>query len=123
MYFRLKERLQKSGRKVIVLLLSEIFPAKLEMFGGIDAFIQVACPRLSIDWGHAFKKPLLSPYEAEVALELTQWRAVYPMDFYSKDGGPWSNYHPEVSRRSTRKAKISAKNPRRRAPVKIAYEL
>ena len=29
----------------------------------VDAWIQIACPRLSIDWGYAFKKPLLSPYE------------------------------------------------------------
>lgn len=26
-------------------------------------WIQIACPRLSIDWGTAFSKPLLSPYE------------------------------------------------------------
>ena len=28
-----------------------------------DRWVQVACPRLSIDWGYAFPKPLLSPYE------------------------------------------------------------
>jgi len=27
---------------------------------------QVACPRLSIDWGTHFAAPLLTPYEAEV---------------------------------------------------------
>ena len=27
------------------------------------SWVQVACPRLSIDWGYAFPKPLLSPYE------------------------------------------------------------
>lgn len=26
-------------------------------------WVQVACPRLSIDWGEAFDKPLLTPYE------------------------------------------------------------
>lgn len=26
-------------------------------------WVQIACPRLSIDWGTAFSKPLLSPYE------------------------------------------------------------
>lgn len=26
-------------------------------------WVQVACPRLSIDWGEAFSKPLLTPYE------------------------------------------------------------
>ena len=47
---------------------------------------QIACPRLSTDWGTAFKKPLLTPYEASVALASTEWRESYPMDFYaSKD--------------------------------------
>lgn len=27
------------------------------------SWVQIACPRLSIDWGAAFSKPLLSPYE------------------------------------------------------------
>ena len=32
------------------------------------ALHQVCCPRLSIDWGHAFAAPLLTPYECEIAL-------------------------------------------------------
>ena len=30
--------------------------------------LQVACPRLSIDWGEAFTMPTLTPYEALIAL-------------------------------------------------------
>lgn len=30
--------------------------------------LQVACPRLSIDWGEGFRRPTLTPYEAMVAL-------------------------------------------------------
>eukprot|EP00742_Colponemidia_sp_Colp-10_P007240 GILJ01007782.1.p1 GENE.GILJ01007782.1~~GILJ01007782.1.p1 ORF type:complete len:445 (-),score=65.33 GILJ01007782.1:16-1305(-) len=75
-----------------VLLLSEIFPQKLAMFKDVDAWVQVACPRLSIDWGYAFEKPLLSPYEAHVAFANATWKEVYPMDFYSKDGGAWTVY-------------------------------
>lgn len=60
-------------------------------------WIQIACPRLSIDWGYAFSKPLLNPYEAEVTLKgQAQWKTdSYPMDYYAKDGGPWSNYFKE----------------------------
>lgn len=39
------------------------------------------------------RQPLLSPYEADVALEETAWRQVYPMDFYAKGSGPWTNMH------------------------------
>lgn len=93
----LRRVLKRLGRKSVVVLLSEIFPAKLALFANIDAWVQVACPRLSIDWGSAFAKPMLSPYEALVALGETNWRAVYPMDYYSDGSGPWTNQH-HVSR-------------------------
>ncbi|DAZ97041.1 TPA: LOW QUALITY PROTEIN: hypothetical protein N0F65_012910 [Lagenidium giganteum] len=90
----LKNLLEERGKQYFVLLLSEIFPDKLAMFKDVDAWIQIACPRLSIDWGYAFTKPLLSPYEAEVCLGRTEWQETkYPMDFYAKGSGPWTNYH------------------------------
>lgn len=45
--------------------------------------MKIACPRLSIDWGTAFGRPLLSPYEAAVALRKVDWQETYPMDFYA----------------------------------------
>ncbi|CDS01776.1 related to candidate tumor suppressor dph2l1 [Sporisorium scitamineum] len=54
----------------VPLLLSELSPQKLGLFGEhLAAFIQSSCPRLSIDWGSAFAKPLLSPYEAAVSVK------------------------------------------------------
>ncbi|ETP34282.1 hypothetical protein F442_17384 [Phytophthora nicotianae P10297] len=89
-----KQLLEQSGKEYFVLLLSELFPDKLARFKDVDAWIQIACPRLSIDWGYAFPKPLLTAYEAEVCLEKTQWKeGSYPMDFYAKGSGPWTNYH------------------------------
>lgn len=70
----LQKRLKKHNRKAVIILLSEIFPTKLELFKDIDAFVQVACPRLSIDWGTAFPKPLLTPYELSIALGDAKWR-------------------------------------------------
>ena len=89
---RIEALLRGRGARYFILLLSEIFPDKLARFKDVDAWIQIACPRLSIDWGYAFDKPLLSPYEAEVALEATAWRERYPMDFYARGSGPWTNY-------------------------------
>lgn len=80
------------GNPFINILLSEIFPGKLALMDEIDCWVQIACPRLSIDWGYAFPKPLLTPYEALVALDVREgWKSgkeggVYPMDFYAKDG-------------------------------------
>lgn len=91
---RLQKHLRACGKEYTVVLLSEIFPSKLQRFADIDAWIQIACPRLSIDWGYAFPKPLLNPYEAECALNACQWRSErYPMDFYAHGGGEWTNYY------------------------------
>ena len=85
----IEERLRAAGIEVVNLLLSEIFPGKLALMSDVDCWVQVACPRLSIDWGYAFPKPLLTPYEALVVLGAREsWESEgrYPMDYYGKDG-------------------------------------
>lgn len=98
----LQRMLARRGLPFTTVLLSEVFPAKLAAFPDIEAWVQVCCPRLSIDWGHAFPVPLLSPYEAEVALGAAEWMAVYPMDYYSKEGGSWANYAEPAKRAASR---------------------
>ncbi|KAI5833201.1 hypothetical protein K523DRAFT_370060 [Schizophyllum commune Tattone D] len=111
------------------ILLSELSPAKLALFNAdcdkgsspyISTFVQTSCPRLSIDWGYAFDRPLLSPYEACVAvgkaqgwfeervekrvkeeeaqgkLYASQEVGRYPMDFYGA-GTPWSVSRKEAT--------------------------
>lgn len=105
MEVKLKER----GCDYTIILLSEIFPGKLAMFDDMDAFIQIACPRLSIDWGYAFSKPLLTPYEASVVFESVPWQDVYPMDFYSNDSlGPWTVNHGRNLRRKAASEEAAA---------------
>ena len=57
--------------------------------------ISVCFVRLSIDWGLAFHAPILSPYEAAVALKEVVWQEEhYPMDFYANNSlGPWTPNH------------------------------
>lgn len=84
---RLEKGFAQVGVETVKIILSEIFPQKLAMFDDVDAFVQVACPRLSIDWGYAFEKPLLTPYEAMVMIGGDRWQdGYYPMDYYRKDG-------------------------------------
>ncbi|RCI16603.1 hypothetical protein L249_2237 [Ophiocordyceps polyrhachis-furcata BCC 54312] len=86
----IEQRLRDRDIPFVNLLLSEIFPRKLALMTDVECWVQVACPRLSIDWGYAFPRPLLTPYEALVALGLREgWDVdggVYPMDYYAKDG-------------------------------------
>lgn len=54
----LKRTLEKLGKKVQLIALTEITEGRVQIFKEIDAFIQVACPRISTD--NHFKKPMLS---------------------------------------------------------------
>lgn len=92
----LENRIDALGLQSVVVLLSEIFPEKIKLFEDVDAFIQVACPRLSIDWGEAFERPFLTPYEGALALRMIEHQDAepYPMDFYSTSSlGPWTPNH------------------------------
>ena len=88
----IERRLTERGIPFVNLLLSEIFPGKLAMMSDVECWVQVACPRLSIDWGYAFPRPLLTPYEALVVLgEKEQWDkqpggGVYTMDYNRNEG-------------------------------------
>ena len=108
---RLERLFESRNKETVVFLISEISPeriASLSENGGIDAFVQVACPRLSIDWGEAFIVPVLTPYEAYICLEGAEaWDEVntvlsegkyekkevpsYPMKYYADDGGEWTS--------------------------------
>jgi len=87
---RIQKMLSSKGKKVIPFLMAEINPDKLMLLDKIDVWIQVACPRLSIDWSGGFDKPILTPYEIEVAMDETTWQETYPMDFYASEGNNWS---------------------------------
>ncbi|GMF72254.1 unnamed protein product [Aspergillus oryzae] len=87
----IENHLNERGIPFVNLLLSEIFPGKLASMSDVECWVQIACPRLSIDWGYAFPRPLLTPYEALIALGVREsWdtanKGVYPMDFYAKEG-------------------------------------
>ena len=108
----LKESMNKAGIRYTVVLLSEIFPEKLKLFTDVDAWVQVACPRLSIDWGTAFEKPVLTPYEAAVALNVASWNdGCYPMDFYAyKSLGPWTVNNEMHREHNKTKSRIKCKH-------------
>ncbi|SBT78928.1 diphthamide biosynthesis protein 1, putative [Plasmodium ovale] len=110
----------------IILLLSEIFNDKLKLFKNIDVFIQIGCPRLSIDWGNYNLKPLLNTYEAYVFLKSVQYRDIYPMDFYSSRGNEWTNYNAGIGnineQNLSTKEIIRRRIQMRRSKINIHYE-
>ncbi|HDQ06164.1 MAG TPA: diphthamide biosynthesis enzyme Dph2 [Candidatus Bathyarchaeota archaeon] len=70
---KIKEKLEQNGLKATLLALREVTSGALLQFPGIDAFVNTACPRLSLDDSQSFRKPLLSLNEALVLLGEMKW--------------------------------------------------
>lgn len=138
---RLEKKMREKGFDYTVVLMSEISPGRIALFeDSLDAWIQIACPRLSIDWGDAFKKPLLNPFETDIALGFIPgwWEKSkksdlgcgacacangngngtaedlvgdYPMDYYAMDGGEWnSSYVNKPTRPPRRDSALATAN-------------
>ncbi len=69
----LLEKLKEKGKNAIVITMSELTPEKIMNFYHIDAFIEVACPRIATDDFAKYNKPILTFKEALVALEIKSW--------------------------------------------------
>ncbi|GAW83078.1 diphthamide synthesis protein [Plasmodium gonderi] len=109
-----------------ILLLPEIFNEKLSLFKNVDVFIQIGCPRLSIDWGNYNDKPLLNTYEAYVFLKSLKYRDIYPMDYYASMGNVWTNYNAGIGQMteknlSTREL-IKRRIQMRKSKIAIRYQ-
>jgi len=68
----IKGKLEAKGKEVFLFAVREVTPEVLMEFPTIDAYVNTACPRLSLDDASRFRKPVLTPNEAlVVAGELT----------------------------------------------------
>ncbi len=69
----LKGKLEKLGKRATLLAITEITPHVLMQFPEIEAFINTACPRVSLDDVKTFLKPVITLREALVLLEEITW--------------------------------------------------
>jgi len=65
---KLKCELEKEGKAVQLFAITDITNERLQNLKGIDAFIQVACPRISTD--NHFDKPVLSTPQANALMKI-----------------------------------------------------
>lgn len=72
----IKKKLEETDKKAFLVALREITPERLMQFPSIDAYVNTACPRLSLDDAPRFKKPLLTPRELQVMLGELSWEEV-----------------------------------------------
>jgi 2-(3-amino-3-carboxypropyl)histidine synthase len=69
---QLRDKLQNTGKKLVLLAIREVTPESLMQFPDINAYVNTTCPRISLDDASKFQKPVLTINEARViAGELT----------------------------------------------------
>ena len=71
----ISKKLEMNGRKVVQIALRDVTPELLAPHQEIEAFIQTACPRISID-GFNFDRPVLSIPQAEALVALLEGREI-----------------------------------------------
>ena len=76
---RMKKILEKHGKKGYLLALEHVGPELIDFYP-VDAFVNTACPRIAIDDSVRYAKPLITPFELEVALGEKQWETGYQFD-------------------------------------------
>lgn len=67
------EKLKEKGKTPIVITMNEITPSKILNFYNIDAFIELACPRIAIDDFSRYQKTIITFKEALIALGIKSW--------------------------------------------------
>jgi len=65
-------KIRASGKDAYKVVLDEISPESLLPYR-VDAYVNTACPRIAMDDSSKYRKPMLTPIEAEIVLGLRRW--------------------------------------------------
>lgn len=71
------EKLKESGKEIILITMNEINPDKIMNFYNVDAFVILACPRITVDDYAKYPKPMISFRECLVALGEKSWEELF----------------------------------------------
>ncbi|KAK0486587.1 putative diphthamide synthesis protein-domain-containing protein [Armillaria novae-zelandiae] len=78
----IREILKRSHKKSYTISVGKLNPAKLANFLEVECFVLVACPENSLIDAKDFLRPIVTPYELEIALQAEQnWTGRYILDF------------------------------------------
>jgi len=69
----IKKLIEATGREAYIIGFTYLSPDFLEAYTWIDAFVNTACPRLSIEDSERISRPILNPAELLVTLGLISW--------------------------------------------------
>ncbi|XP_038075027.1 2-(3-amino-3-carboxypropyl)histidine synthase subunit 2-like isoform X2 [Patiria miniata] len=79
---RLKTLLKKAGKKTYTFVVGKLNVAKLANFMEVDIYVLVSCPENSLIDSQEFYKPVVTPFEMEIACNRArEWTGEYITDF------------------------------------------
>jgi 2-(3-amino-3-carboxypropyl)histidine synthase len=67
---------EKSGKIALIFAIREVLPEALVQFPSVEAYVNTACPRISIDAPSKFLKPVLTVNEFMVILGEYSWDTI-----------------------------------------------
>ena len=73
---RIKELAEKNGKTAFLFAVREILPEALMEFPTVDAYVNTACPRISLDAPSKFSKPVLTVNEFMVVCGEFSWETL-----------------------------------------------
>jgi len=80
----MRDLLERRRYECVLLALREIDPMVLENFSDIEGFVSTGCPRVAWDDRDRFRKPVLNPEEAMIAVDVKRWDDYAQADSSSK---------------------------------------
>jgi len=69
----IRKKLETAGKRTTLLALHEITPESLMQYPDLDAYVNTACPRISLDDASKFHKPVLTVNESLVVAGELSW--------------------------------------------------
>ncbi len=73
---KIKNDIEQLGKRAVLLAMREVTPEALLEFPEIEAYVNTACPRISLYDARKFPKPVLTIRETDVALGKTSWNEI-----------------------------------------------
>ncbi len=79
---KIKETIEKMGRTCCLFSIREVQPDVFVEFPTVDAYVNTACPRISLDDASKFKKPLLTIQEFMVVSGESSWEKLLKIGLF-----------------------------------------
>jgi 2-(3-amino-3-carboxypropyl)histidine synthase len=73
---KIKDMLEKKGKTAFLFAIREVLPEALMEFPSVDAYVNTACPRISIEAASKFSKPVLTVNEFRVVSGESSWETL-----------------------------------------------